>query len=372
MRIALPILILLIPGWAHAGEKELLDKFQRLNDAGHAKLEAQIKQAMEKADVLEKADPAQALGLLQDVRDQMLRKGLLATKKDRDLAEPLWERIKGLRTQLRAKRADELRFALGQFRDYMFRTNDELSNLRRDMVPAGKTPPPGGPVFIAFGNGKTGVGWLNEPPMFVVNVTIDSEVQLLPPGAVAGLQGLDGFYVFHPVNKRFERLNPAEFFGMAITAHPPAEKRGFWLPASTPPPPPGLFARSPGVAGAALFAYSAGVLMTDWAGPGGTFPARGSAATEGNATTARLLLEANIELEIHETFITLHRADRARLRDVIMTFLDRRPTYHPLTAEEIVRLGELIAEAYPDRRGDASTFALRLNRILDPGKSGSK
>ena len=89
MRIALALVVLVATGFvssSSAGEQELLDKFKRQNAATRDKLVADIKQVLDQAKALEKDEPAAALGLLQDTRDRMLQKGLLAASVRRILA----------------------------------------------------------------------------------------------------------------------------------------------------------------------------------------------------------------------------------------------------------------------------------------------
>jgi hypothetical protein len=349
---------------AFAGEKELLDRFKKQNLQGREKLQAEIKQVLEQAQALEKDDPARAMGLLQDVRDRMLQQGLLANKEDRALAEPLWERIQMLRAEARAKKSDELRAALGDFKEYTGRMNEEFTKLREDLVPVGKAAPPGGPGFIAFVNGTFAAGWLHESPQFVVHATVKDLDTTYPPGVVAGVQTPQAYFLYQPSQKRFVQLPSAEFFLTAIASYPPARRVGFWMPSEIPPPPPGFYKRSAGAVGAALFARSAGLLMTTWAGPGGHFPERNLAGDSGDSGSARLYRDVVIELLVQDIFYKNTREDRNRFRDAVMTFLDRRPRDVPLSPEEIIRLSDAIAEVYPDRRSDGVTLAHRLNRIF--------
>jgi polyhydroxyalkanoate synthesis regulator phasin len=356
--------LVLVPP-ARAGEKDLLERFKRQNQQAREKLEAEIKQVLEQAQAVEKDEPAKAIGILQDARDKLLQKGLLTTKEDRTLAEPLWERIQLLRGTIRGKQGEELRVTLADYKEYLARMNEEFAKLRAELIPpAAKEAPPGGPAFIAFVGGSYAAGWMHESPQFVVNATVNDQQITYAPGVVAGVQTPSGFFVYHTGVKRFQHLSPAEFFLTAITSYPPARRPGFWMPSDIPPPPPGLYKRSLGAEGAALFAHSAGALTTTWAGPGGQFPERGPGASNGSAA-GRLYREVMVELLVHEVFLKLKREDQNRIRDLALTFLDRRPRDEPLSSEEIVRFSDTVTEAYADRRADALAFAHRFNRILE-------
>ena len=84
-----------------------------------------------------------------------------------------------------------------------------------------------------------------------------------------------------------------------------------------------------------------------------------------SSATAALLREAAIELLEQEMFSAMKKDDQARLRDLVLTFLEGRSREDPLTPDELVRLGDQLADAFPDRRADVTTFALRLNRVLE-------
>ncbi len=83
MRIAIAVAVLAVLSTAPsgAGEKQLLDKFTKQNNSARDKLQAAITKTLEDAKALEKDDPAGALGLLQEVRDEMLHKGLLTSRR---------------------------------------------------------------------------------------------------------------------------------------------------------------------------------------------------------------------------------------------------------------------------------------------------
>jgi hypothetical protein len=364
--------VLLMTAQASAGDNSLLDRFKQQNDKGREKLKAEIKDALERAQALEKDDPLQAIGILQDTRDRLLQKGMLTERDDRALAEPLWERIQALRGIVRGVKAEELRATLGDYKEYITRMNEQFAQLRKALVPvAAKEAPPGGPAFIAFANGKQAVAWLNEPPDFVVHCTINDQPIILAPGLVAGLQTADGFYLFDPATRRFLRLSRAELFVTAVASYPPARRNGFWLPWQETAPPAGYDKRSVGAAGLTLFARSAGVLMTTWTTPTARRPDL-SAGRTSSPETARLYRDVMIELRVQEAFAKLKREDQNRFREVILTFLDRRPRDEPLTTDEIARFADLLAEIYPERRSDAVAFAHLLNRFFEENRPQKK
>jgi hypothetical protein len=348
-----------------AGDNELLDKFKKQNEASRDKIRGQIKDAIDKAQAMEKDDPAGALALLQETRDWMLTKATLARREDRELVAPIWERIKALQVVLRVQRGEDMRVATSEFKEYLTKMNDEFATLRRELVPAGKDPPPGQPAYIVLINGKVAVGWLQEKPVYVVRITIDEQPHTLGPSTVAGVQTIDEFYLSDPARQRFEERTPLAFFITAVVVHPAASKPGFWAPAKAPPPPPGFFKRSLGVEGAAHFSRSAGALMAAWAGPNGVFPERARVLGNISASTATLLRDAAIELQIQEGFHKMSKEDQIRVRDLVVSFLDGRPRDDSLTGEEVVQVGDQIAREFPDRRADVVRFVLRMNRVLD-------
>jgi polyhydroxyalkanoate synthesis regulator phasin len=350
---------------AHAGEKELFDKFKQQNSQSREKVKEDIKLVLDKATLLEKDDPAKALLLLEITRDQMLAKGQLTGKDDRALVEPVLERIQLLRGELRGKRADELRSAMAEFKDYLVRMNVEFANVRQDLLLPNREVPPGGPAFIEFTNGTQAVGWLHEPPGFVVSATVNDQQRTYAPGIVAGVQTPQGFYVYYPATKRFVLLPNAEFFVTAVAAYPRARKRGFWLPNEIPPPPPGFYKQSAGANGAALFAHGPGMLMAFWAGPGGNAPEGIVTGRIGDPVVARIYRDVSVDLALQDLFPNLRKADQIRFRDLIMTFLDRRAKDDPFTPEEVVRLSDLIVETAPDRRANAVAFARALSRLFE-------
>jgi polyhydroxyalkanoate synthesis regulator phasin len=350
---------------AHAGEKELFDKFKRQNEQGREKLKEDINLVLEKSLALEKDDPAKALLLLQTTRDLMLQKGLLTAREDRALAEPLWERVQMLRGVIQGKEADELRTAVADYKEYLSRMNEEFANLRQALLLPNREVPPGGPAFLQFINGTQAAGWLNEAPDFVVNITVNDQSQTHGPGVVAGLHTPQGFYLYQPVAKRFVFLSKAEFFLAAMASHPPARKTGFWMPSEIPPPPPGFYKNSTGAVGAALFARAPGTLMTAWAGPGGTTPETVGAGGANDSATARLYRNVLVDIMVQEGFANLKKVDQNRFRDVILTFLERRSRDGMLNSEEAAQLADLLADIYPDRRAEAAAFTHVLNRLLE-------
>jgi polyhydroxyalkanoate synthesis regulator phasin len=350
---------------AHGGEKELFDKFKRQNEQSREKVKEDIKLVLEKAAPLEKDEPAKALLLLQITRDQMLAQGLLTAKEDRALVEPLLERIQLLRGGLRGKQADELRSAMAEFKEYLLRMHEEFSTVRQELLLPNREVPPGSPAFIQLTNGTQVVGWLHEPPVFVVNATVSDQQHTYAPGVVAGLQTPQGFYLYYPATKRFVLLPSAEFFVTAVAASMPARKSNFWIPTEIPPPPPGFYKRSTGVVGAALFARSAGALMTSWAAPGGSAPESIVTGRVSDPVAARLYRDVSVDLAVQELFPGLKKTDQVRFRDIIMTFLDRRPRDDPFSADEVVQLSDLIADIAPDRRTNAVAFAHVISRLFE-------
>ena len=364
--LAVTIVVLALSAVGRAEDDALLDKFKKQNEAERDKVRGQIKQAIDKALAIEKDDPAAALALMQDTRDKMLKKAMLAQREDRELVAPVWERIKALQVVLRSQRSAEMLAATAEYRDYLIRINDELAAVRRDFTSGyAKDPPPGQPAYVAFVNGETAVGWLQETPQFIVRITINQEPHAYGPGTVAGLQTLDGFYLYNPAPKRFEERSSLAFFITAVLVHPPASKAKFWIPSKTPPPPPGFYKKSVGVDGAALFARSAGVLMSAWSGPNGQFPERKRVLAGIDPANAMLLRDAAVDLQVQEAFHRFKKEDQARIRDMVIGFLDSRSRDDALTSEEVLKLGDQIADAYPDRRADTLTFVLRMNRVLD-------
>jgi hypothetical protein len=348
-----------------AGEKELLDKFKRDNEQGRERMLAQLKEALDKADELEKKAPAKALTLLTETRQRMLEKGLLARREDQALAEPLWERIVALRHSLYTKKRTELRDAVTEYKDYLARMGDQLNRLRTDLVPPTKEPPPGEPAFFALTNGKFAVGWLHERPLFTVRATVNDQENTYGPGVVAGLQVRDGYYLYQPSRNRYRHVLNGEFLVVALYAYPPSQKAGYWFPPQDPPPPPGFDKRSTGAAGVSLFARSAGSLLQTWSSPGGQLPEDGFAPQFGGGRdAARVYRDVLIDLVVQESFPKMPREDLDRCRDMMLAFLDRRPADDPLNANETGRFAESIVEVYPERRGDALRFAQRVNRIL--------
>src|SRR5208283_140396 len=104
------------------------------------------------------------------------------------------------------------------------------ATIRDAFVRPGKELPAGEPAFLALANGTQLAGWLNQPPVFVVNATINDEPRTFAPGLVTGLQTPKGFYLYQPSSKRYVLLPAAEFFLTAVTAYLPARKKGFWVP----------------------------------------------------------------------------------------------------------------------------------------------
>jgi polyhydroxyalkanoate synthesis regulator phasin len=350
---------------ADAGDKELFDKFKRQNGQSRDKLKEDIKLVLDKATLLEKDQPAKALLLLEVARDQMLAKGLLTAREDRTLLEPIVERITLLRGSLRGKRAEELRSAMADFKEYLSRMNEDFGYLRQDLLLPNREVPAGGPAFIEFTNGTQAVGWLHETPLFLVNATVNDQEHIYAQGVVAGLQTPQGFYVYYRPTRRFVLLTVPEFFVTAVAAHPPAGKGGFWMPVEIPPPPPGFFKRSAGAVGAALFARSAGMLMASWATPDGHPPESIVTGRVNDPGAARLRRDVAIDLAIQEVFTNLRKSDEVRFRDVIMTFLHRRTRDNRLTADEVVQLSDLIADIAPDRRANAVAFAHIISRLFE-------
>src|SRR6516164_6501470 len=159
--LAVTIVVLALSAVGRAEDDALLDKFKKQNEAERDKVRGQIKQAIDKALAIEKDDPAAALALMQDTRDKMLKKAMLAQREDRELVAPVWERIKALQVVLRSQRSAEMLAATAEYRDYLIRINDELAAVRRDFTSGyAKDPPPGQPAYVAFVNGETAVGWL--------------------------------------------------------------------------------------------------------------------------------------------------------------------------------------------------------------------
>jgi hypothetical protein len=347
------------------GEKELLEKFKKQNEAGRERLRAEVKDVLEKVQVLEKQDPEEALGLLQDVYEGLLQKGLLTSKDDRDLAGPLTTKIDDLREMVLAQRAAKLKASLAEYKDYLDRMNEEFVALRKALVPPAKDAPAGEPAFFTFANGALAAGWLHSPPLFVVHATIRDEARSYAPGLVTGIQTAQAYYVYHPSKKQFVKLTNSEFFITAVVAYAPARRPGFWLPKEIPPPPPGFGKTSPGVDGAALFGRSVALLMHTWASPVGQVLGMGTTAVEARGSAAKLLREVMIDLQVQQSFPRMMREPQTRIRDLVMTFLGRRPQLGALDADESGRLIDLIADAYPDRRPEAVAFVPRLNLILE-------
>lgn len=363
LAIAITCVAVLTSACAHAGEKELLDKFKQQNNRARDRIEADIKNALEEAKTLEKEDPASALGLLQEVRDRMLQKGLLASREDRALAEPMWERIQLLRGVVRGKQLGELRASLAEFKEYQNRMNEQFAAVRAALIPpTAKEVPRGFPAFIAFANGKFAVGWVHEAPVFVVSATVNDQEFTYAPGVVAGLQAPQAFYVYQTDAQQFSRLTSAEFFAAAIASYGPVRQPGFWLPSKEIEPPPGYDKRGAGAVGLALFARSTALLMGMWTNPAGK-PAE--SGKQRSTDMMRIYREAMIELQVQEVFTKLRPADQNRARDAIIAFLDRRPADRPLSAEEIVRLSDTVAELFAERRADAVAFAHLLNRFFE-------
>ncbi len=353
------------------GDGSLLNRFKQQNEQARERLQNQVKEALDKAQALEKDEPARALGLLQDTRDRLLERGLLASREDRALAEPLWERIVVLRAVLRDQRARELRLSLADFKEYIARMNEEFALLRAALIPPAREMPRGGPAVLAFVDGKQAVGWLHEPPLFVVQMTVNDQLQTYAGGLVVGVETPQEFFVYDRAAKRFTAMTRTDFFVRAIASYPPARRPGFWLPPEIPPPPPGFTKRSVGALAAALFARGVGVLMSTWARPGSDAAERAPGAGGGNdAETARLYRDVLVELQVQEIFHRLKREDQDRVRNAVMTFLDRRPGNGPLSAEEIVGLSDAVSEVYPELRSDAVAFGHILNRHLE--QAGAK
>jgi ElaB/YqjD/DUF883 family membrane-anchored ribosome-binding protein len=359
---ALTLVAIFCAASVRAGEKDLLDKFKKQNNSARDRLEARIKQTLEQAKELQKEDPVTALGMLQEVRDRMLQKGLLTSREDRALAEPLWERIQALREIVRGKRAGELRASLAEFKEYLNRMNEQFGALRTALIPPTvKETPRGWPAFIALTNGKYAVGWLHEAPVFVVSATVADQEYIYGPGLVAGVQTPEAFYVFAPATQRFSRMTNPEFFVTAIATDGLGRQRNFWVPTKEIEPPPGYDRRSAGAVGLGLFARSAAALMTRWANPAS---GPNEAGKKGSTDTMRQYRDALIELHVQDVFAKLPRADQEHVRDAIIAFLERRPADAALTPDERMRVVEIIVERFADRRADAQALANLLNRFM--------
>jgi hypothetical protein len=368
---AVALFVIITP--VSAGEKEMLDKFKKQNQQGRDKIAAYIKEALDKAELLEKDSPARALGLLQDTRERMLEKGLLSSREDRALADPLWERIMALRLGMYNKKRGELRGAVIEYKDYLAKMRDQLTHLRTDLIPPTKEAPPGEPAFFMLVNGKQAVGWLHERPYYTVHATINDEYKTYGPGTIAGMQVRDGYYLYRPDLKRFRHISNGEFVVVAIYAYPASRNTGFWYPEREPPPPPGFDRSSIGVVGMSLFARSAGALLSIWSSPAGQLPEDGFAPQFGGGKdAARVYRDVLVDLQVQEVFPKLNREDLDRCRDIMIGFLDRRLNDEPLVAGEIERFAESIAEVLPERRDQAVTFAHRVNRVLVEYKAQKK
>lgn len=105
--------------------------------------------------------------------------------------------------------------------------------------------------------------------------------------------------------------------------------------------------------------------MTTWCGPNGQFPERDQVLGRIPASTASLLRNAAVDLQVRESFAKVAKEDQTKIYDVLVAFLDRRPRDDALTTDEVGLLGDQIADIIPDRRGEAIPFLLRLNRVLD-------
>ncbi len=264
---------------------------------------------------------------------------------------------------MRGKEAAELRAGLAAYKDYLNRMNEQFAELRVALIPpAAKETPRGWPAFIAFTNGKYAVGWVHKEPLVIVSATVTDQEFTYAPGVVAGLQTPQGFYVFQPDKHEFTRMTSAEFFVAGVASYGPARQPGFWLPSKEVEPPAGYDKRSAGAVGLGLFAQSAAALMTLWTAPAGRPAEHGE---QRSTDMIRMYREAMLELQVHEVFSKLRPEDQNRVRNAIVSFLDRRPADTPLSAEEVVRLADTVGENYRDRRTDAITFAHLLNRFFE-------
>ena len=72
-----------------------------------------------------------------------------------------------------------------------------------------------------------------------------------------------------------------------------------------------------------------------------------------------------IDLQVQESFPKLKKEDQARLRDIVLTFLDRRAVEEPLAPDEILQMSDTVAEAFPDRRAETVAFGRLLNRLYE-------
>jgi hypothetical protein len=349
---------------SQANEIDLLNKFRQQNERSRTKLADEIKLVLDKADELEKDDPLAALAVLQDARDRLLEKHLLAGREDRTVADPLWERIQSVRSAARSQFTDALQTGLSEFREYRLRMKDQLATVRTELVPPHKAAPPGEPAYFALANGKVQVGWLNERPDFVVDATVNDQQHTLGAGLVTGIQTAEGFYRYQPASKRMVWTTPAELFTMAIASYAPARKPGFWLTLH-PDPPTGFFKNSMGVLGAGMFARGVAPLLTTWAHPTGKTP-EAAVAESGTVSVRRVYRDAIVDLHVQKAFASLkRREDQVRFRNLIINFLDQREQDGPLSTEEIGRLAEVIADVAPDRRTEAIAFAYLLNGFYE-------
>jgi hypothetical protein len=363
--LALPLLA----GECGATEMFLLQKFRQHNDTAREQAKAEIDRVLEEVRTLENEQPELALKIVRDARDKFLARAPTVLKEDKGLTDPLWEKVRALGVAVRVLRAKDLGGAHKDYTDYLGLTDEVFRVMPREAARVSASDVElveGSPALFAMADGTQSFGILHNAPIATVSCTIASQPHEYGPGVVSGAQTPDGFYVYHRGLGQYLFFSNQQFFVLSSTLYAPAQAPRFWIPSRVPKFRPELLTdyRIAVALVPPVLTKVVGFLVVAWADAPALSKAQRVAEATGPAAS-RLLRDVLIEAQIRKYYTSATPEKQQRVFNAVLDVIDRRPAEVPLAPDEERRLIYGIAEAFPERRHDASVFVAALSRYYN-------